>query len=211
VAVTAVCPFCRSLLVRQGEDVASIGTMAALPDDISPFQLGTTGRYLKNNFSLIGRCKLSWQDGAWNEWGMLMDDGTLGWLAEAQGFLAVSFALPELPLPAGKIRQLRLNDTIVVSEEIYTVADIKESTLVSYEGEFLSPMPPLGTKARVVDCTSETGGFVSFSHAAPDDAACYVGTYATFDGLHFAQLRALDGWQTPLPRSTILGLGAQRD
>jgi len=92
-SVYAVCPYCRSTVVRHDVDLEAIGTMATLPDDMSPLQIGTDGFYQGTRFSLVGRMKIGWKDGSWNEWFMLADDGRKGWLAEAQGFYAVSFEI----------------------------------------------------------------------------------------------------------------------
>ena len=40
----AVCPYCQSTVVRQGETLARIGKMAELFDDFSPLQLMAAGR-----------------------------------------------------------------------------------------------------------------------------------------------------------------------
>src|SRR5512139_495009 len=91
ISVYAVCKYCNSMIVRHDLDVEAIGKMAVLPDDMSPFQIGTEGFYLGQHFTLVGRMKMGWEDGSWNEWFMATDDGRKGWLAEAQGFYAVSF------------------------------------------------------------------------------------------------------------------------
>src|SRR4051812_49254224 len=91
VSFSLVCPYCRSLVVRHDKDVEAIGKMAELPDDISPFQIGTTGTFRKIHFALAGRMKIGWEDGCWNEWFFFTDEGKKGWLAEAQGSLILSF------------------------------------------------------------------------------------------------------------------------
>ena len=83
------------MVVRRDLDVESIGTMAALPQDMSPFQIGTQGKFDGVGFGIIGRMKLSWENGYWNEWFIVSEDGRKGWLAEAQGFYAVSFEIEE--------------------------------------------------------------------------------------------------------------------
>ena len=91
VSITCVCPYCRTLIVRHDKNVEDMGKMAELPDDISPFQIGTEGIYNHVHFALIGRVRMAWEDGGWNEWFMWFDDGKKGWLSEAEGFLAISF------------------------------------------------------------------------------------------------------------------------
>ena len=69
------------MLVRSDIDVKTIGKMAALPDDMSPLQIGSEGRYHGTHFGVIGRLKIGWRDGMWNEWHILLDSGERAWMA----------------------------------------------------------------------------------------------------------------------------------
>ncbi|HEY2929077.1 MAG TPA: DUF4178 domain-containing protein, partial [Albitalea sp.] len=51
----AVCSFCRSTIVREGDALRRIGESAELFDDHSPLQLGAAGRYQGAAFTLVGR------------------------------------------------------------------------------------------------------------------------------------------------------------
>nr|WP_303678499.1 hypothetical protein [Ralstonia mannitolilytica] len=44
-AVMAVCSFCKSTLLRDGETLSDIGKMSAVLEDYARVQIGTTGRY----------------------------------------------------------------------------------------------------------------------------------------------------------------------
>src|ERR1051325_11621939 len=79
----AVCSYCRSMLLRQGEGLEKIGEMGFLQDDPGVLQLGSGGFEKGNRFSLIGRLRLAWEDGFWNEWLAWVDSGETGWLGEA--------------------------------------------------------------------------------------------------------------------------------
>ena len=138
VSMTCVCPYCRSLIVRHDKDVEAIGKMAELPDDISPFQIGTTGSYNNVHFSLIGRVRMSWEDGGWNEWFLWFDDGKKGWLAEAQGFLAISFEFDRDETPAANSlawtkAPLHLGQDIYLNRQSFSVADLKACESVACE------------------------------------------------------------------------------
>src|SRR5690349_21816400 len=87
----AVCDHCRSTLLRQDLNIENLGVMADLKPDGSPIQLGTGGRYLNVHFTVIGRIQLQYENGIWNEWHLLFDDGRTGWLGEAQGIYTVTF------------------------------------------------------------------------------------------------------------------------
>ena len=58
-----------------------------------------TGEFDGVGFKLIGRVRVSYEEGSWNEWYALFQDGRPGWVAEAQGFFMVSF---ETAAPAGR-------------------------------------------------------------------------------------------------------------
>src|SRR5688572_12411014 len=89
VSVLAVCSYCKSAVVRHDLNVENLGKMAELPPDMSPLQLGTRGKYEGTSFEIVGRLKVAWEEGTWNEWYLLFDSGRDGWLAEAQGFYGV--------------------------------------------------------------------------------------------------------------------------
>jgi len=82
-AVTLVCGYCNSMLVRQDDGIVDSGRDSALLEDFSPLQIGTTGTFVTQRFTLVGRLQVQYDDGAWNEWYALFDDGRTGWLSEA--------------------------------------------------------------------------------------------------------------------------------
>ena len=97
----AVCEFCRSTLLRDGEDLKNLGRMAELMDDPSLIQIGTEGTFRGQHFSVIGRIQLKYDAGLWNEWHILFDDQRSAWLSEAGGEYVVSSQVPvSEPLPA---------------------------------------------------------------------------------------------------------------
>jgi len=53
IAVFAVCPYCRSMVVRHDVNVEAIGQMAQLPPDLSPLQIGAHGEMDGQGFTLI--------------------------------------------------------------------------------------------------------------------------------------------------------------
>lgn len=205
IAVSAVCAYCRTLVVRHGTDIAAIGQCAVLPDDVSPFQLGTTGLYTpapgaRQGFTLIGRIRMAWADGGWNEWLMLFDDGRQGWLAEAQGSLAVSLPLETPPVDDALTRGLQLKQSYHIMSRSYTVTDIKTARYAGYEGEFVRQLAPLDSEVTVIDLTSEEGGFASVSFSAAEAPLWFVGEYVPFDAFGFGDLREIPGWGLP-PRA----------
>ena len=86
----AVCSFCRGTVLRDGASAENMGKLSEILDDYSPIQLGTTGAWKAKQFAVIGRLRLKYGDGAWNEWSIEFQDGTLGWLSDASGQFIVT-------------------------------------------------------------------------------------------------------------------------
>lgn len=197
ISVSCVCQFCKSLVVRRDKDVEAFGQMAELPDDISPFQIGTSGKFGLVTFTIIGRMKIGWEDGCWNEWFLYFDDGKRGWLAEAQGTLAISFEkTDQVPLA-----EPPLGEVIYLDKIPFTVTDIKSTECVGMEGELPIVAQP-GRKARMVDLMTGHGDFASIEYAELGPARVYVGTYVEFDECGFSNLRDLPGWKISRPATT---------
>ena len=190
ITVSCVCPYCRSLVVRHDTNVEAIGTMAELPQDVSPFQLGSAGIYRNTHFSLIGRLKIGWEDGCWNEWFMLTDEGKKGWLAEAQGFLAVSFEKEEHNLPA---TAPMLSQYLTLQDKQFCVGDVKQAECIGSEGE-LPFAAPKGRKTTSADLISSDGGFACIEYNDEGPPRFYVGEYTEFNMLKFTNLREVPGW-----------------
>src|SRR5271154_5425092 len=100
-AVQTVCPFCRSVLVRDDLELKNVGQVADLPPDPSPIQLLTEGAYKNKKFQVTGRLVYEYEQGGWNEWHIVFSDGASAWLSDAQLQYAVSFqVVPAVALPA---------------------------------------------------------------------------------------------------------------
>ena len=101
-SVQTVCQYCKSILVRTDVDLRKVGEVADLPPDSSPIQIMTEGQYGTHSFVVGGRIIYEYEQGAWNEWHFVMNDGTDGWLSDAQDEYVVTFRSTVLDLPAEK-------------------------------------------------------------------------------------------------------------
>ena len=59
----AVCSFCRSTIVREGDALRKTGESAELFDDHTPLQLGASGKYQGAGFTLVGRLQCRYNEG----------------------------------------------------------------------------------------------------------------------------------------------------
>lgn len=218
VSVYAVCAFCSSMVVRRDLNVESIGVMAALPDDMSPIQIGTEGSYQGVGFTVIGRLKIGWADGIWNEWHLLTANGGKGWLAEAQGCYAVCFEHEDgLPpeakktldkfLQAGRpkdetynrnetwvdnLRDEMLGSYLFLNQLKYKIVDVKSAVCIGNEGE-LPFVAPKGRKTLTIDLLGHQGEFGSVE-IAHDKTRLYLGRYLEWKELQMQNTRPLEGW-----------------
>lgn len=191
IAIFAVCEHCRSTVVRRDFNVESFGTMAELPPDLSPLQVGTQGHWNGRGFTLIGRLRLHWGDGSWSEWCADFGSGTVGWIAETMGYFMVSFA-HTAPEVARMIDPPRGGTRMTLGGEQWLVTDVKEARCVAAEGEL--PFPVVPNAVRVgADLTGTRGQFGSIEITEGGNSF-FVGDYAQFEDLNFTNLRKVPGW-----------------
>ena len=160
----AVCAYCQSTVVRDGDKLARIGKMAELFDDHSPLQLQASGVWtqttpqgvVKRSFTLVGRLQYKYAEGSWNEWHAVLVDGSSAYLSEDNG--AYVFTVPIQPLremPAAA--QLRVGTSTTIQGKPFSVASNQKVMLISAQGE-LPRLPALGQPFDVVELRSQGGG-----------------------------------------------------
>jgi hypothetical protein len=189
-SVQTVCEYCKSVLVRSDLDLTKIGEAADLPPDISPIQLNTEGLYRNKSFVVIGRILYEYDQGGWNEWHLMLNDGTDGWLSDAQEEYAVSFSSPIQSLPSQS--QLHPGAQFSWSAQTYTLSVITNAHFRGVQGELpfqywdkgdvvFADFRTTNKKFATLDC----------SDAQP---ALYLGEFVEFDDLKLKNLRTFEGW-----------------
>ena len=144
-SASAVCSFCRSTLLREGDALRRIGVSAELFDDHSPLQLGATGRHQGVPFSVVGRLQYRYADGTWNEWHVLFEASGEGsapksaWLSEDNGAHVLSFDQPPLA-DAPAAHELHAGERRLVGGSAWSVASVVQAALIAALGEL--PRPP---------------------------------------------------------------------
>ena len=116
------------MLVRQDNGVVDSGRDSALLEDFSPLQIGTSGTFVAQRFTLVGRLQVQYDDGAWNEWYALFDDGRAGWLSEA-GDLYVMTMPVEIDNPP-KFEDTRAGfSELTFQDKYYIASDVRKISL----------------------------------------------------------------------------------
>lgn len=141
VSPMAVCSYCRSTLVRDGETLRRIGESATLFDDHSPLAIGMGGRYQGAAFTLIGRIQLAYRtdegdEGRWTEWHVLFDNGRTATFSEDNGRHVMSFPVRSVSaVPVDALRRQPLGETITVDGRPWVLSSRVKVRLHAAEGE----------------------------------------------------------------------------
>lgn len=189
VSVFAVCGHCRTMMVRHDMDLEALGEMAQLPDDVSPFQYGTRGSLGRDRFTIIGRLKVAWSEGYWNEWFLRFEDGRHGWLGEAMGFLMLTFEAPADKAP-GRSGLIVGKEYALIPGRVFTLTDIREAECVGSEGE-LPFRGVAGRKTVSADLNGPDGSFATIEYSKQDGVRLYAGRHVTYDEVDWSNLRDL--------------------
>ncbi|MCE4553466.1 DUF4178 domain-containing protein [Pelomonas cellulosilytica] len=193
-STTAVCGFCRSTLLRDGETLARIGQSAEIFDDYSPLQLGATGRWMGSGFAVVGRVQRGSDLGNWNEWHLLFDAGAdtprIAWLSEDNGQFVLSL---EAPLAERPPEAPGVGLPLTVAGQRWQVAAVVDAALRAAEGEL--PRPPQA--GRVVELRNAQGEVGSLEYRDGGPPIWSVGR-----GVNLAEL-ALQGLRTTAEGESI--------
>lgn len=190
-SVYAVCSYCKSAVVRQDSNLENLGKVAEVPDDFSPFQIGTYGKFEGQSFTIVGRVVVSWSEGSWSEWFLSKGDGKDYWLADAGEDLIVNIPV-EVPEAVPTANQVTLGGVYTLNGIDFRVTDIKQVEVVAAEGELPFKAHP-GRKAVSVDLRSEAGEFACMDFS-DEGLAIYQGKYIDLSELNPKNLNAFEGW-----------------
>ena len=188
-SVYAVCEFCRSTLLRDGESLKNLGRMADLLEDPSLIRIGSEGTFRGLHFGVIGRIQLTYEGGFWNEWYVLFDDANTGWLSEAGGDyvvsrqVTVSEALPAFETLAPEMQ-------VTIAGNGYTITDLETARCIAGQGEL-----PFKVEAGYAVDTADLRGndrFVTIDYSETPPLV-FVGYPARFEELKLVNLRETAG------------------
>jgi uncharacterized protein DUF4178 len=190
-AVQTTCEFCHSILVRTDVDLKKVGVVADLPADASPIQIGTEGVYQNKGFVVIGRILYEYEQGGWNEWHVVYNDSTNGWLSDAQLEYDVSSSMtPPSALPAPE--QLERSQMFQWNGKGYEVTSLTKAHYKGVQGEL--PFEYWDKSDLVfADLRTTDGDFATIDYSE-NPPLLFLGRAVEFNDLHFKNLRQFEGW-----------------
>ena len=161
----AVCSFCKSTVVREGDALRKVGESAELFDDHSPLQLGAGGSYQGASFTLVGRLQYRYTEGTWNEWHALFDSGKSGWLSEDNGRYVIAFDAP-LSGAVPSATSLLVGAPVQVDGQAWSVASVVAAKLLAAQGE-MPYQPELQRGFVVADLRNTRGEVGTLDYSEP--------------------------------------------
>ncbi|MGA3043101.1 MAG: DUF4178 domain-containing protein [Bryobacteraceae bacterium] len=189
-SVQTTCAHCKSILIRTDVNLEKVGVVSDLPPDSSPIQIGTAGVYDNRVFTVAGRIIYDYDEGSWNEWHLVLNQGGSAWLSDAQSQYAVTLALRADPLPA--LSTVHLGDRFAWNKVAFEATAITEARYRGVEGEL--PFEYWDKQeATFVDLRSAAGDFATLDYS-DTEPLLYVGKMVDFDALRLKNLRAFEGW-----------------
>jgi hypothetical protein len=196
----ATCPYCQTLILRDGLRLEEIGKVAVLPFDVSPIQLGTTLVADGRGLTIVGRVRWAWDGGSWNEWLAIAKTGEQHWLAEAAGMFMLTAERPEL-LDHPQVGVFAQGQAIASGEAIevegrqFFASDVKNVECLGSEGD-LPIATQIGTRMTNIDFRSASGAVLSLQRDTRGTTAWFGDSWDLI-GLRPAKLRQIDGWTIP--------------
>ena len=187
-SVQTVCEYCKSILLRTDVDLKKVGQVSDLPANSSPIQIGSEGVYGTRAFVAIGRIIYDYDQGNWNEWHLMLNNGVSAWLADAQDNYVVSFAAPGRKLPDA----CQVGQRYTWDKETYTVTTVTRARYRGVEGEL--PFQYWDkNEVLFIDLMSENGKFATLDYS-DKQPQLYLGETVEFDDLKLKNLRSFEGW-----------------
>jgi hypothetical protein len=190
-AVQTTCEFCHSILVRRDVNLEKVGVVADLPPDSSPIQIGAEGQYQNKSFVVVGRILYEYEQGGWNEWHIVFNDGTSGWLSDAQNDYAISF-LETVPPPLPPMDQIHRGESFEWDQRRYEVTVLTTAHYKGVQGELPFEFWDRHD-ASFADLRSYDSRFgtIDYSQEKP---ILYLGAAVEYDELHMKNVRQFEGW-----------------
>ena len=183
----AVCSYCRSTLLRDGDSLRRVGQAAELFADHSPLQLGVAGRYQGEPFTLVGRVQMAYDEGVWNEWHALFDNGRSGWLSEDNGQHVFAFEQPARAALPERWASTAPGTALFIDQAPWVVASVTTARVQAAEGE-LAFVPDFKQAGTVMELRDTQGQVLSLD-ATEEPPRRFVGRAVSLPDLAFRGLR----------------------
>lgn len=185
-SVMAVCEFCRAALLKDADSVKDVGKISSVLEDFSPIQLHAAGVFGARSFTVVGRIQLRYEQGMWNEWFLLFDDGSASWLGDSSGLYVITTPRATTGALPG-FSDITPGAQYKIGAETFTAAERREAECIGGQGELPFRVGD-GWRVRVADLR-RGAAFVTLDYTDGEVPVVYNGMAVTLPELKFQLLR----------------------
>ncbi len=194
-SVQSTCTYCNSILVRTDVDVTKVGEVGDLPNDASPIQMGTEGIYKNLAFVVAGRIIYEYENGGWNEWHIVFNDGTSGWMSDAQLEYVISSEYKGASgesIPPG--HSIQVGKQFHWGDQTYQVTSVTQAHYKGVEGQL--PFQFWDADDCIfADLRTTQGRFGTIDYSDGDvKPVVYIGDAVDYNNLKLKNVREFEGW-----------------
>jgi len=188
-SVMAVCEYCNATMLKDADTVRYIGKMSAVLEDYSPIQVGSSGAFGSRNFNVVGRIQLRYAHGMWNEWYLVFDDASTGWLGDSSGLYVIT-TVREATKTLPSFDDILPGRQYDMGGQRFTSSEKQVAQCIGGQGELPFKVEE-GWEAKVADFRSGAS-FVTLDYSDGEQPAVYNGTSVTLADLKMQLLREDD-------------------
>jgi len=189
-SVMAVCEYCNTRVLKEAGAVKDLGKISSVLEDYSPIQVGTSGVLGGRNFNVVGRIQLKYDAGMWNEWYIVFDDATSGWLGDASG----QYMVTTLRAPDGNVlptfEELQPGKPYQLAGERYMAADVRSSRCIGGQGELPFKVGD-GWEVKAADFRRGEQ-FLTIDYSDEGPPLLYTGVAVTLEAMQCQLLRDVE-------------------
>ncbi len=129
-AAAGVCPYCQSGFVTENGSARTAGKMSVLLPPTGILSLGQSYELMGKSFQLIGRLRVEFAAGAWDEWFAVSGQKT-AWVAEDGDGILVQI---EIPVPETDLGSIQPGDILELQGKSFTVVERDTATATGAAG-----------------------------------------------------------------------------
>lgn len=169
-----VCDFCKTAVFWDKDMVLKMGTQSILPEDDTRLHMHATGKLDGRPFEVMGHVRYDHGRGSWDEWYLMLADGSEAWLSEDERKLSLERPIrPDGPLPGPA--QLRVGQSIALAGAAFTIREVGTATCVGGQGQLPFTILP-GERYPYADLASLDGTrFATLEYDQAGSPTCFVG------------------------------------
>lgn len=139
------CRFCGSAYIVSGDSTLSAnGQGTSLANYPSRLSVGTRAKIKGRGFQVLGRIRYTYEEGFWDEWQIMWDDGAPpSWLEEDEGYWTL-FDKMRLRGEVASYDSIRVGKSVTLNGMQVFITERRQARVLGSEGQFSAVMPIQG-------------------------------------------------------------------